>query len=138
VLAWYTTLILPHPAWCQAMTGCLLRGMWKKSFGYNYKIMIIDFKSRHLVLWLLKNLWSVRVWIFDWLYKGKIHYFQCILPKINCIVLWLFFYVMFLSVGFFLKSKIDLSFWENLYFIGLELNCSKARILELHLFLNYN
>jgi hypothetical protein len=42
--------------------GNLLRGIAKgKGFEYNHKIMIIRFKSSHLISWLLENLWSVRV-----------------------------------------------------------------------------
>jgi hypothetical protein len=35
----------------------LLRGVREgKGFEYNHKVMIIRFRSRHLVLWLLENL----------------------------------------------------------------------------------
>jgi hypothetical protein len=38
-----------------------------------------------------RNLWSARVWVRDWLCKGKTHHPQCTLPKVSCIVVWLFF-----------------------------------------------
>jgi hypothetical protein len=53
----------------------LLKSIGKgKGFGYNHKIMIIRFRSRHLVLWLLENLWFMRVRVKDWLYKGKTYH----------------------------------------------------------------
>ena len=58
----------------------------KWGFGYNHKLMIIRFRSRHLVLWLLGNLWYLRVWVKDLLCKEKIYHPQCTLPKVNCIV----------------------------------------------------
>jgi hypothetical protein len=30
-----------------------------------------------------RNLWSVRVWVRDWLCKGKTHHPQCTLPKVT-------------------------------------------------------
>jgi hypothetical protein len=52
----------------------------------------LRFRSRHLVLYMVtRNLWSARVCVRDWLCKGKMHHPQCTLPKINCIVVWLFF-----------------------------------------------
>jgi len=58
----------------------------KWGFGYNHKFMIIRFRSRHLALWLLGNLWYLRVWVKDLLCKEKIYHPQCTLPKVNCIV----------------------------------------------------
>jgi hypothetical protein len=115
-----------------------LLSVLKISFCFNHKIIIMKFRSRHLVLWLLGNLWSTRVWVKDWLCKEKMHHPQCTLLKIGYIVVWLFFWVMFLSVGLFLRSKINLLLWGSLYLIRLKLNCYEAWILVSHLFHKYN
>jgi hypothetical protein len=86
----------------QATTSfpCLLRGIVVgKEMFFNLIIKLwLRFMSHHLVLWLLGTLWSARVWVRDWLCKGKMHHSQCTLPKINYIVVWLFFYVEFLFI----------------------------------------
>jgi len=53
----------------------------KISFGFNHKAMIK----------VTRNIWSVRVWVRDWLYKGKTHHPQFILSKVSYIIIWLFF-----------------------------------------------
>jgi len=58
----------------------------KDGFGYIHKIIIIKFKSHHLVLRLLRNVWSTRVWVGDWFCKGKTHHPQCTLQELNYIV----------------------------------------------------
>jgi len=50
--------------WRREWQVCHLKGIEKEKkmgFEYNHKIMIIKFRSRHLVLWLLGDLWSARV-----------------------------------------------------------------------------
>jgi hypothetical protein len=83
-----------------------------------------------------RNLWSARVWVRDWLCKGKMHHPQCTLPKVSCIVVWLFFFFLSqVSICWsFLRFKEDLFSWESLYLIGLNPNRSKVWILASHLF----
>jgi len=54
-------------------------------FGFNHKIMINIQESLPSIM-VTRNLWSTRVWVRDWLCKGKTHHPQCTLLKIRCIV----------------------------------------------------
>jgi hypothetical protein len=81
-----------------------------------------------------RNLWSTRVWVRDWLCKGKTHHPQCTLPKVSCIVVWLFFLGRSSIRWSFLRFKADLPSWGSLYLIGLNPNHSKVWILKLLLF----
>jgi hypothetical protein len=81
-----------------------------------------------------RNLWSARVWVRDWLCKGKTHHPQCTLPKVSCIVVWLFFLGRGYIRWYFLRFKADLPSWGSLYLIGLNPNYSKVWILKLLLF----
>jgi len=77
-----------------------------------------------------RNLWSARVWVRDWLCKEKTHHPQCTLPKVSCIVVWLFFFLSRVSIRWsFLRFKADLFSWESLYLNGLNPNRSKVWIL---------
>jgi hypothetical protein len=78
-----------------------------------------------------RNLWSARVWVRDWLCKGKTHHPQCTLPKVSCIVVWLFFLSRVSIRWSFLRFKADLSSWESLYFIGLNPYRSKVWIFSI-------
>jgi hypothetical protein len=53
--------------------------------GFIHKIMIKVQESPPSIM-VTRNLWSARVWVRDWLCKGKTHHPQCTLPKVNCIV----------------------------------------------------
>jgi hypothetical protein len=57
--------------------------------------------------------------------KGKTHHPQCTLPKVSCIVVWLFFSKSGSIRWSFLRFKADLSSRESLYLIGLNPNRSK-------------
>jgi len=48
--------------------------------------LLLMFKSRQPSIMVTRNLWSARVWVRDWLCKGKTHHLQCTLPKVSCIV----------------------------------------------------
>jgi hypothetical protein len=97
-----------------------------------WKIMINFLESPPSIM-VTRNLWSARVWVRDWLCKGKTHHPQCTLPKISCIVDWLF--LDWISIYWsYLRLKADLSSWESLYLIGLNPNCSKVWILTSYLF----
>jgi hypothetical protein len=87
----------------------------KESFEFNHKIMIIRFKSRHIILRLLGNIMVYESSVRDWLCKGKTHHLQCTLPKIGFIIVWLFFKVKFLFVDLFLRSTADLTSWRVLH-----------------------
>ena len=63
---------------------------WEGSCRFNHKIMIKVQESPPSIM-VTRNLWSVRVWVRDWLCKRKTHHPQCTLPKVSCIVVWLFF-----------------------------------------------
>jgi len=63
-----------HDGVASRTTGLPPKWYVKMGFGYNHKIMIIRLMSRHLVLCLLRNIWSARVQVRDWLCKGKINY----------------------------------------------------------------
>ena len=78
-----------------------------------------------------RNLWSARVWVRDWLCKGKTHHPQCTLPKVRCIVVWLFFLSRVSIRWSFLRFKADLSSWGSLYLIGLNPNRSKVWIFSI-------
>jgi len=66
---------------------CVLLG---KDFGFNHKIIIKVQESSPSIM-ITKNLLSMRVWVRDWLCKEKMHSSQYTLPKVNYIVVWLFF-----------------------------------------------
>ena len=72
---------------CLLCEVCCVLGRF---FGFNYKIMIKVQESPPSIM-VTRNLWSARVWVRDWLCKGKTHHPQCTLPKVSCIVVWLFF-----------------------------------------------
>jgi hypothetical protein len=69
------------------LLSCLLCEVWcvGKVFGFNHKIMINVQELLHSIM-ITRNLWSARVWVRDWLCKGKTHHPQCTLPKISYIV----------------------------------------------------
>ena len=54
-------------------------------FGFNHKIMIKVQESPPSIM-VTRNLWSARVWVRDWLCKGKTYHAQRSLPKVSCIV----------------------------------------------------
>jgi hypothetical protein len=90
----YTPLVFNVARWHRTTCfSCLLKGgVGKgKSFLYNHKVMVIKFKSRHIILWLLGNLWPAKVRVRDWLCKEKTHHPMCTLPKVSYIIVWLFF-----------------------------------------------
>jgi hypothetical protein len=62
----------------------------ERVFEFNHKIMIKVQESPPNIM-VSKNLWSARVWVRDWLCRGKTHHPQCTLPKVSCIVVWLSF-----------------------------------------------
>ena len=103
-------------------------------FVFNHKIMI---KVQELPpsIMVTRNLWSARVWVRNWLCKGKTHHPQCTLPKVSCIVVWLFFLSQISIHWSFLRLKAYFSSWESLYLIGLNPNRSKVWILASHLFI---
>ena len=106
------------------ISNCFLTNLleWLK-----FKIMFNVQKSPPNII-VTRNLWSARVWVWDWLCKEKTHHFQCTLPKINCIVVWLF--LGRVSIHWLcLRFKVDLSSWESLYLIKLNPNRSKVWIL---------
>jgi len=107
-----------------------------KGFGFNNKIMIKVQESPPSIM-VTRNLWSARVWVRDWLCKGKTHHPQCTLPKVSCIVVWLFFLSRVSIRWSFLKLKVDLSSWESLYLIGLKPSRSKVWILASHFYTLY-
>jgi hypothetical protein len=121
-----TAEILCRASWCEVL--CVGKG-----FRFNHKIMINIQESPPSIM-VTRNLWSARVWVRDWLCKEKTHHPQCTLPKVSCIVVWLFFLSRVSIRWSFLRLKADLSSWESLYLIGLNLNRSKVWILALHLF----
>ena len=89
--------ILPH------MWGVVL---WEGFFfGFNHKI-IINVQESPPSIMVTRNLWSARVWIRDWLCKGKMHHPQCTpqctLPKVSYIVIWSLF--MRESLPYWVKS----------------------------------
>jgi hypothetical protein len=45
---------------------------WEGFFGFNYKI-IINVQESPLNIMVTRNLWSARVWVRDWLCKGRTH-----------------------------------------------------------------
>jgi hypothetical protein len=95
------------------------------------------FGSRHLGIMVTRNLWSARVWVRDWLCKGKTHHPQCTLPKVSCIVVWLFFS----KSGFYslVCSKVQSRslFIGSLYLIELNPNRSKVWSLASHFYTLY-
>jgi hypothetical protein len=103
-------------------------------FVFNHKIMIKVQESPPSIM-VTRNLWSGRVWVRDWLCKGKTHHPKCTLPKVSCIVVWLFFLSRISIRWSFLRLKADFSSWESLYLIGLNPNRSKVWILASHLHL---
>jgi hypothetical protein len=78
-----TAEALCRASWCEVL--CVGKG-----FGFNHKIMINVQESPPSIM-VTRNLWSARVWVRDWLCKGKTHHPQCTLPKVSYIVVWLFF-----------------------------------------------
>jgi hypothetical protein len=56
-----------------------------KVFRFNHIIMINVQESPPSIM-VTRNLWSARVWVRDWLCKGKTRHPQCTLPKVGCIV----------------------------------------------------
>jgi len=66
---------------CRA--SCVRCGVGKV-FEFNHKIMINGQESPSIIV--TRNLWSARVWVRDWLCKGKTHHPYYTLPKVNCIV----------------------------------------------------
>jgi len=65
--------------------SCVRCGVLGRFFGFNYKIMIKVQDSPPSIM-VTSNLWSARVWVRDWLCKGKTHHPQCTLPMVSCIV----------------------------------------------------
>ena len=111
-------------------------GVLGRFFGFNHKIMIKVQKSPPSIT-VTRNLWSARVWVRDWLCKGKTHHPQCTLPKVSCIVVWLFF-LSWVSIRWsFLRFKADLSSWESFYLIKLNSNRSKVWLLASHFYILY-
>jgi hypothetical protein len=102
-------------------------------FGFNHEIMINVLESPPNIM-VTRNLWSARVWVRDWLCKGKTRHTQCTLPKVSCIVVWLFFPGRVSIRWSFLRLMADLSSWESLYLIGLNPSRSKVWILASHIF----
>jgi hypothetical protein len=102
-------------------------------FVFNHKIMIKVQESPPSTM-VTRNLWFARFRVRDWLCKGKTHHPQCTLPKVSCIVVWLFFLSRISIHWSFLRLKANFSSWESLYLIGLNPNYSKVWILALHLF----
>jgi hypothetical protein len=92
-------------------------------FEFNHKVMILGFRSRHLVLWSLENLM-----VCESLGKGT----SCVrgicitLSKLHC---WLIVFIGHVSICWFhLRFKADLSSWECLYLIRLNPNYFKTQI----------
>ena len=105
---------------CLLMSCCVCVLCWE-----GFLDLIIKLSS----IMVTRNLWSVRVWVRDWLCKGKTHHPQCTLPKVSCIVVWLFFLSWVFIRWSFFRFKVYLSLWESLYLIGLNPNHSKIWIL---------
>ena len=101
-----------------------------------WKIMISFWESPPSIM-VTRNLWSAKVWVRDWLCKEKMHHPQYTLPKVSCIVVWLFFLSRVSIHWSFLRLKADLSSWESLYLIGLNPNLSKVWILASHFYTLY-
>jgi len=79
--------------WWRRLVSCLLmRGVvcWEGFLELIIKLWLM-FRSRHLVLWSLGTYGLRESWVRDWLCKGKTDHPQCTLPKVSCIVVWLFF-----------------------------------------------
>jgi hypothetical protein len=91
------------------------------------------FRSRHLLLWSLRTYGLREYEEGAGCAKGRritpVH-----LPKVSCIVVWLFFLSRVSICWSFLRLKIDFSSWESLYLITLNPNRSKVWILASHLF----
>ena len=102
-------------------------------FRFNHKIVINVQESPPSIM-VIRNLWSTRVWVRDWLCKGKTYHPQCTLPKVSCIVVWLFFLSRVSICWSFLRFKVDLYSWKSLYIIELNPNHSEVWILASHLF----
>jgi hypothetical protein len=100
-------------------------------------VVLLGFLELPPSIMVTRNLWSARVWVRDWLCKGKTHHPQCTLPKVSCIVVWLFFLGRGSIRWSFLRFKADLPLWGSLYLIGLNPNHSKVWILKLLLFTPY-
>jgi hypothetical protein len=104
---------------------------WEGFFGFNHKIMIKVQESPPSIM-VTKNLWSARVWVRDWLCKGKTHHPQCNLPKVAALLFDYFFQSRVSIRWSFLRLKADLSSWESLYLIRLNPDPSKVWILASH------
>ena len=78
------------------LVWCVVFG---KVFRFNHKIMINIRESPPSIM-VTRNLRSARVWVRDWLCKGKTHHPQCTLPRVSCIVVLLFSKSSFYSLVF--------------------------------------
>jgi hypothetical protein len=47
---------------------------WEEFFEFNHKIMIKVQESPPSINMVTRNIWSARVWLIDWLCKGKTHH----------------------------------------------------------------
>jgi hypothetical protein len=109
---------------------------WEEFLNLIIKLWLM-FRSRHLVLWSLGiyGLWESG--------KGTVcarrrHMNpQCTLPKVSCIIVWLFFLSRISIRWSFLRFKVDLSSWESLYLIGLNPNRFKVWILTSYFYTLY-
>jgi hypothetical protein len=109
----------------------------EKVLGLIIKLWLM-FKSHHLVLWFTRNLWSIRVWVRNWLCKGKTHHRPPVHPtkgKLHCCLTVILCRV---SIRWsFLRFKADLPSQKSLYLIRWSPNCSKVKILTSYLFTSY-
>jgi len=99
--------------------------------------IMINVQESLLSIMITRNLWSTRVWVRDWLCRGKRRHPQCTLSKVSCIVVWLFFSKSGFYLLVFSKVQGRSLFMRKSLPIGLNPNRSKVWILASYFYVLY-